>query len=146
MIRDAFDSAVLIDTSAVIALHDPTEPCHREARLFYTSQTSVEWFAIDVTSHECFTRARYKHDSQATAREHYDFLRSSSEVRKIEFIADDEVEALSILDRYDDHRLSFHDALCAAVMLRHGIIRVFTFDADFWTMGFEVVPGPTRCV
>jgi len=38
----------------------------------------------------------------------------------------------------------FHDALCASVMKREGIYRVFTFDKHFWSFGFEVLPGATQ--
>ena len=53
----------------------------------------------------------------------------------------DEKSALAILERFSEHAISFHDALCAAVMRRLGIYRVFTFDKDYWVMGFEVLPG-----
>jgi predicted nucleic acid-binding protein len=31
----------------------------------------------------------------------------------------------------------------AAIMRRIGLYKVFTFDSDFWTMGFQVIPGTT---
>jgi predicted nucleic acid-binding protein len=45
---------------------------------------------------------------------------------------------------FDSAADSFHDALCAVTMHRAGIYKVFSFDSDFWTLGFEVMPGRTR--
>jgi predicted nucleic acid-binding protein len=45
------------------------------------------------------------------------------------------------LEKYSDQKISFHDALCAAVMLRIGAYRAFAFDKHFWIMGFEMLPG-----
>lgn len=59
----------------------------------------------------------------------------------LRFEASDESEALRILDRYVEHSLSFHDALCAATMKRVGIYRIFTFDSDFTILGFETLGG-----
>lgn len=73
--------------------------------------------------------------------EQYRFLRESADIKLLRFGADDEVRAVTLLTQYSDHRLSFHDALCAAVMLRVGIPSIFTFDSDFYALGFIVLPG-----
>jgi len=57
---------------------------------------------------------------------------------------DDEGKALDLVKKYTDKKLSYHDALCASVMLRYRLYRVFTFDSDFWTFGFELLPGLTK--
>jgi predicted nucleic acid-binding protein len=131
----------LIDTSAAVALRDPTDSLHREALAYYTG-VSGAWAVLNVTAHEAFTRWRYSREL-AGALGCYSFLRDES-VWGLEFTDADEHEAVRLLASYEDQVLSFHDALCAAVMLRYGIARVFTFDRDFWVLGFEVVPGLTR--
>ena len=95
---------------------------------------------MDVTSHETYTRARYRSTARV-AREHYSFLRTTTGISLYRFKESDEIEAIEILNRYSDHRLSFHDALCAAAMKRLGIAKVFTFDRDFAVLGFMVLPG-----
>jgi predicted nucleic acid-binding protein len=65
----------------------------------------------------------------------------SERFRLLEFQASDEIFARGLLAKYDDQRLSFHDALCAAVMFREGIFKIFSFDRDFWLFGFQVLPG-----
>lgn len=136
MIRSAYERATLIDSSAVIALHDPVEQYHSDAIGFY-SRSDLEWCTLDVTAHEVFTRVRYR-ASVARAWEHFDFLRSTGGFRLYRFDPDDEVEAREILTRYDEHTISYHDALCAAAMKRLGILRIFSFDRDFAVMGLEM--------
>lgn len=138
MIRTAFARAVLIDTSAAIALHDPQDPAHASVRRAFASTGSVTWAVLDITSHECYTKVRYS-QGQQPAVEHYVFLRESG-FHLLRFDESDETDALQRLRKYSDQRFSFHDALCAAVMLRIGIYRILTLDSDFVTMGFEVIP------
>ena len=45
--------------------------------------------------------------------------------------------------RYDDHRISFVDQTTAVLARERDIERVFTFDSDFRTLGFTVVPKDT---
>lgn len=131
------DHIALIDTSAVIALFDKHEEQHSRAKVFY-EESSLDWAAVDLTAHETFTRLRSRTDVKR-GLEGFDFLRTNLTV--IEFQRSDEVRARSILTKYADHRISHHDAICAAAMLRSGIYKIFTFDRDFLILGFQVVPG-----
>jgi len=141
VIRSVYEHVALIDTSAVIALRDPTEQFHKDAVQFYSTNTHLVWAVLDITSHETYTTVRYR-GATSRALEHYSFLRSTKGFRLYRFSDDDEGDAIGILKRYADQCLSFHDALCAAAMKRLGIAKVFTFDRDFDTLGFVVLPGP----
>lgn len=141
MVRPWFEKAALIDSSAVIALHDTIDQYHLDALRFYSKSSDLLWCTLDVTAHELFTRVRYR-SSAIAGLEHFDFLRNSTSFRLYRFVPEDEVEAREILTRYSDQTISFHDALCAAAMKRLGILRIFSFDKDFAVMGFEVFPGP----
>jgi predicted nucleic acid-binding protein len=143
MVSNVYRNAVLIDTSAAVAVVDESDAFHDLARtsLEIIKATDV-LFAVDVTAHESFTRLRYNRDL-SRARAGYAFLREAS-VQLLRFEAADESRALSLTQKYQDKALSFHDALCAAVMLNHGLYRIFSFDADFWSFGFEITPGLTR--
>lgn len=142
MIRSVFKQIVVIDTSAVLALHDPHDQFHRDAIRLFSAASGVLWDVLDSTSHECFTRARYAGTFQA-ACEQYSFMRRSG-FRLLRYDEHDEVAAEDLLQRYSEHTLSFHDALCAGVMKRLGIFKIFTFDTDFSILGFEVMPGATH--
>jgi predicted nucleic acid-binding protein len=138
VIQTFYEQVALFDTSAVIALHDPQEPRHAAVRSLYANAHDLIWAALDVTSHECFTRVRYSRGLQP-AFEQYGFLRDGG-IKLIRFEAGDENTALDVLRRYADHTISFHDALCFAVMKRHGIFRVVSVDSDFQIFGLEVLP------
>lgn len=139
MVGIVYDHLVAVDSSAVIALRDPSDRYHAEAVEFYKGTSGVTWLVLNATSHELFTHVRYRSDtSKALAA--FDFVRSN-QFKKTEFGQADESRARALLEKYCDQELSFHDALCAAVMLREGAYRIFSFDRDFWLFGFEIVPG-----
>lgn len=131
------DNIALIDTSAALALWDNHETLHARTKLFF-AECSLDWAAVDLTAHETFTRLRSRTDVSRGFKG-FDFLRTDLTV--INFQRDDEARARSILTKYGDHRISYHDAICAAVMLRSGIYKIFTFDRDFLILGFQLVPG-----
>jgi predicted nucleic acid-binding protein len=131
--------AILIDTSAVFAILDTESPHHAVAKSFFASQVGVQWCAVDVTAHEAFTRVRQESDVR-TGKSAFEILRKTP-VRKLQFQEADEQRAWRMLDDYDDQDLSYHDVLCAALMLRVGLFRVFAFDHDFLLFGFQLEPG-----
>ena len=141
-IAGLYDGLVLIDTSAVVALLDDSDQFHEDATLFFENPPNVRWISLNVTAHETFTRLRYNH-SIARGIQGYDFLRSDS-VRVLHFEEDDDLQAKQLLEKYNDQVLSYHGALCAAVMISTGIYKVFGFDKDFFVFGFELLPGPYR--
>ena len=136
------EEAILVDTSAAIALADRDDQFHKAAESFYESTTDVVWATLNATAHETYTRARYILGFDEALRL-YDFL-TGQPLMCMPFIAEDEGVARNHLVRFCEHKLSFHDALFAAVMKRIGIYKAFTFDHHFWLFGFEVLPGRTR--
>ena len=141
MIAVVYEQMLMMDTSAILALHNTTDSNHRQAVNCMTENEDLKRFSLDVTAHESYTRARYAYDFR-TAIDCYEFLRSST-CRVLRFTPEDEESAMSILRKFSEHSISFHDALCAAVMLRNHIYRIFAFDRDFYILGFEVLPGRT---
>ena len=131
------DNIALIDTSAVVAILDHRDALHETARLFF-EESDLHWASVNITAHETFTRLRYRRDVHV-GLQGFDLLRTDMTV--IDFVIDDEVRARTMLTKYEEHRISHHDALCAAVMLRSGIYKIFTFDRDFQILGFQVVPA-----
>lgn len=136
-----YENLAIIDTSAVLALHDNNDSLHREAVTFFNDHVHMTWFVLNETTHESFTRSRYKFGLDAGLQS-YEFLRASP-FQLLNFSDNDELRAEELIRKYNDQRLSFHDALCASVMIREGIFQIFTFDSDFWCFGFSVLPGIT---
>jgi len=54
---------------------------------------------------------------------------------------DDEMKALAYFEKFADQGVGFTDCISFALMRRHRIKRVFTFDRHFALAGFEAVPG-----
>lgn len=131
-----------MDTSAVLELRREGSPFHVDAKRFFEEASDLTWCVLNATSHETFTRQRYDVGLDP-GLETYHFMRGE-QFRQLSFDQSDEQRAVQLLAKYTDQRLSFHDALCAAVMLRNGIYQIFTFDSDFWCFGFQVVPGVTK--
>lgn len=88
MNRTAYEQFALIDTSAVIALHDPGDQFHAEALRFYSSDPDLDWGALNATTHECYTHVRY-HGAFQRAMEHYEFMRKEP-IRILGFEPEDE--------------------------------------------------------
>lgn len=131
------EDLALIDSSAAIALFDEHDGQHEVAKLFY-DEAELDWAALNITAHETFTRLRYGGGTVAFAFQGFDFLRTNLTV--VDFQQADELRAREILAKYHDHRISHHDAICAAAMMRVGIYKIFAFDRDFQILGFQVLP------
>ena len=136
---DFLSNAVLIDTSAIIALNDPKDQYHNSAVDFFKTRiNTVQWVVLNATKHETFTAARYSYNFEKAIKI-YEYL-SNEEICQLSFKEIDEQESLNLLKKYKDEKLSFHDALCASIMMRVGLYRVFTFDHHFTVIGFDVFP------
>src|SRR5262245_48167118 len=123
MVGLAYANAVMIDTSAVVALVNDQDQFHQDAVACVEAlQAENLMCAVDVTAHEAFTTLRYNVGLGDASRA-FERLRNAR-VRTIDFTPEDEQKALALAAKYTDKVLSFHDVLCAAVMLRYGIFRV----------------------
>jgi predicted nucleic acid-binding protein len=136
-----YDRFALIDTSAVVALHNPGDRFHEQARDFYENSRDLAWFTLDITAHEAFTRIRYDVDLELACSA-FSFLRRSP-FRILSSDRADEDLAAAKARQFHEHRLSFHDVLCTVSMTKAGIFKIFTFDRDFWILGCQVLPGIT---
>ena len=134
-----FSDAILIDTSAALALSNPTDEYYDFAQSFLASSLGKVLVVLNFTKYESYTRARYDL-GYSDAISLYYFL-SSASFYQVFFDEKDEEEARLLLEKYDDQDLSFHDALCATVMKKFGIYKAFAFDKHFYVLGFEVYPG-----
>lgn len=137
-----YDGTILIDTSAAVALVNPKDQFHKQALSFFNFSPDIVWVVLNCTRHESYTRSRYDYDFNSAIKI-YDYL-SSEPLYQLFFDKSDEDEARNLLQQYNEHKISFHDALCASVMIKNGIYKVFTFDRHFYIFGFEVYPGPYR--
>ncbi len=70
-----------------------------------------------------------------------EYMRSSPRIERVVADAGLEIQAESILRRYDDQDFSYTDAVSFALMQSRGIKEAFAFDRHFRTMGFSVIPS-----
>ena len=140
--EDIYQGYVLVDSSALIALIDEQDQYHDVSVIALeelVNEPDVRLFICNLTVYETYTRLRYLF-SWERAVQVWQFISTRIQPRHIEFRSHLEATTREILERYRSHKLSFHDAGCAAIMLDQKIGRVFTFDSDFSIIGFERYP------
>lgn len=146
MTRDSGASPLFVDTSAWYAIFDKSDTEHsraigvREAIL----AGDLTYRPIYTTSHVLGELAtlllRHSHDVASRA---LDQIRNSPNITVIhpDGVAFD--AAVAAFDRYDDQKISLVDHLTGVLADEREVDRLFTFDGDFRTLGFTVVPVDT---
>lgn len=133
---------IFVDTGAWLGRLHPRDQYHRLA--------SDTWREIALHEEPCSTSSlvltelftllgrRVGHGAAAQrAREIY----RSDAMEVLRPTEDDEMKALAYFEKFADQAVGFTDCVSFALMRRHRIQRVFTFDRHFALAGFEAVPG-----
>lgn len=133
---------IFIDTAAWLGRLYPRDQYHQTA--------SEIWREIQLHKEPCstsnlvltelFTLLGRRTSYQAAARRAREIYRSEA-IEILRPDEDDEMKALAYLEKFADQGVSFTDCVSFALMRRHRIRRVFTFDRHFALAGFEAVPG-----
>jgi hypothetical protein len=129
---------VLVDTGVVYADHDTDATRHEAASTaldaVYDGAFGAPYLS-DYIFDEAVTLARTRTGSHAAARRLADRLRGIDpypdayellHVSPAVF-----TDAIEIFDRYDDQQLSFTDATSVALVERHDLDQILSFDDDF---------------
>ena len=127
---------VLVDTSAVYALLDRSDACHKAAKdsLEGCKNVRSEPLLTNFIVAECHALALARL-GPALAR---NWLLSN--VWAVERVThDDETHAREIIRKYLDKSFSYTDATSFAVMERLGLRTAFAFDPHFRQYGFQVI-------
>ncbi len=134
---------VFLDSSGFLALVNPRDTHHTQARAAWERLTKEGWRTftsnlVVAETHALFL-TRLGRD-RATA-----FLRSilQSSTTIVRLSQQDEQHAQDIIFRYDDKNFSYTDASSFAVMERLRIGPAFTFDHNFAQYGLEMI-GPSE--
>lgn len=90
-------------------------------------------FVLDETITLLARRAGYRFASE---RAQAIFASSALSILRPEI--EDELEALRMFDKFADNEVSFTDCVSFALMRRHGVKKVFTFDKHFQQAGFSM--------
>lgn len=132
--------AVLIDTGPLYAIVDTADGKHHEASacLREISKLRLPLFVSNLTIAECHRRVLHS----LGIRRGLEFLTNIYDGSvNVEWVGPaDDRKAREIVERYLDQDISLTDATSAALMIRLGIIKVFSYDHHFNIMGFLRIP------
>ena len=137
-------SKVFVDTSAWIAYFSHSDINHNQVSRIIRSE--MDEGSIVCTSNYIFdeTVTRLIYDtSWYYASRFIDFVRRSVAAKSLVMVwVDDQVEAdaLEILEKFHEHKISLTDATSAVFVKRLGIERILTLDSDFAKIGIPVLP------
>ena len=130
---------VFVDSSAWVALADGTEPNHESAAAAYQSLLrSARLVTTNLVVAEAHTTLMRRINSRVALA----FLENLLSSMRILIIHPDGVtdqEALRMLRKYADQRISFTDATSFAVMSSRSIREAFSYHKHFRIAGFNML-------
>lgn len=132
---------LLADTSALLALFLADDRNHAAAAAFLRATPAAKFVVTELIVSEVATRLA----ARSGARRAAEVARALLASRRYEVLYVDPpllTEALALLERFEDKRLSLTDCASFAVMRNLGIGSAFSFDRDFRDCGFEMLPEP----
>ncbi len=135
---------LFVDTSAFLALVNEKDKNHIAAAEFiddikFGRANVRRIITSDYIIDETLTGIRYSMGHREAVQWGKDIL-ASKVVEKME--VDEEIFDLAweLFETYKDKKLSFTDCTSFAIMKKRGIGRAFSFDGDFKSMGFALLP------
>lgn len=139
---------LFVDTSALYAHLDEDDENHERARAVFDGigTGDLVYRPLFVTGHvlsELVTLAMH-HLRPSAAIDALSRLRGSSLFTVVHPDARTFEVANEQLERYDDQRITLVDHLTAVLADVRDVGQVFTFDDDFHTLGFTLVPDDVR--
>jgi len=132
---------IYIDTGALIALSDRNDKNHKRAVLYF--KTTVKRGVIFVLGKHVVIEYIDGVAKRINKKKAIQELNSiiGSELLLIEWEnKKDWVQAIEYFKRYKDQRIDLTDCLSFSIMERMNLNTAFTFDSDFQTHGFRMVP------
>lgn len=131
---------IFVDTSALIALSDRNDKNHRRAVEFFKEAVKTTRFVISKHILLEYIDGVTKRVSKRKAMEELDSIVKSRLIIIHHEKPKDWDRALEYFFKYSDQDIDLTDCLSFAVMERLKLKTAFTFDSDFETHGFEIVP------
>ncbi|MHB8170257.1 MAG: type II toxin-antitoxin system VapC family toxin [Thermincolia bacterium] len=138
--RNKFKDNIFVDTSAWIMLLNNDEDRHAEAReTYYCFLKAVPLVTSNLVISETYTWLRLRVGFKA-AMNFFSVIHELQNNKLLQIVwstRELEEKAFTLLPKYDDHHISFADAVSFAIMKELSITRSFTFDKHFMVVGFQ---------
>ena len=132
---------IYIDTSALIALSDMKDKNHKGAVLYF--KTAVKRGVLFVLGKhvliEYIDGVAKRIDKKKAIQELNSIIESKLLLIEWENKRD-WARAIEYFKRYEDQKIDLTDCLSFSIMERMNIDTTFTFDSDFQTHGFRMLP------
>lgn len=135
---------IFMDTSGWISYSLRGEQQHSSIKTLVSTfiQSHVRMYTSNDVIDETVTRL-VTHTNTAITKQFVNFFESSiREEAVVQLWTDEQVqaEAIRLVEKYSDHRLSLTDATSAVLMKRFHIETILTLDSDFTKIGVSVLP------
>lgn len=136
---------LFVDTSAWLAYSSQKDPQYKKfVDLFnQVDKSHSSLYTSNDVIDETYTRLRYDLNYQV-AQKYLDFIKKFLLTKTlIQLWTDEQIqsEAINLLNKYQDHKLSLTDATSAVLMRHFNISTVLTLDSKHFTIiGFKVLP------
>jgi len=130
---------VYLDTGPLLARHLARDQYHQQATAGWQRLASsrTQLFSSNFVIDEMVTLLSLRADC-AFAVQRARNLFVSPRLTILRPDEPDEVEALALMEKYADQKVSFTDCISFVLMRKRRIRRVFTFDRHFQLAGFEI--------
>ena len=140
--RTIYAKAVLIDTGAIYALVDTSDAYHQKAKQYLeeASQQSLPLFITNSTIIESYRLIIHRLGWKVAIEFLRNMYSSGNNIRIERMTVADEEKARSIVEKFKEHILTLTDAVNYSVMLRIGILNIFSFDSDCYLLGLQKLP------
>lgn len=136
---------VYLDTAALIALNDRSDPNHSAAATYFREAArSGTRFVIGRPVYVEYLDGVTKRVGKADAIARMRQIDASALWRVEPDLEEDHARARELFVQYDDVAIDMTDSLSFAIMERLELDSAFTFDSDYEAHGFTRVPGIER--
>lgn len=132
------NNSCFIDTSALIALNDIKDQYHGASRDIAATLKDNKLMTSDAVINETYNILRYRlgyHKASyflktVLAGDPFVLIDMTPSIRK---------DTFQLLEQYNDHKISYCDALSVTVMKEKQINKIFAFDHHFEMMGVQLI-------
>ncbi|MBI4067280.1 PIN domain-containing protein [Candidatus Gottesmanbacteria bacterium] len=132
---------IFIDTNAFIALIDPKDKFHKAAIGWWKANRETKLITSNIVTIETLGWMRYKKGKRIAVEAGKTILFGEG-ISILPITNQDELAAWQLFQKIDGRGISMVDCTSFVLMKRLNIKKVFTFDQDFKTVGFSVLPAP----